>query len=189
MATKKKGCGFLIAALILLIIGGGIAFLGIKSAADEIKNFASIANFKTPDTGTFTAEEEGAITVWLAGGNDTTLPAGTKVNAKDVESGKFIEIQTQRGSSRINDKLLVAAFNVEKGKKYEVSVNGLSNGREIVLSSMSADAALKMVGKGLGGVAGAGVCGFIALILGIIGLVKLVSSPKNPTAPPPVAAA
>ena len=35
MAKQKKGCGYLITALILLIIGGVVAFLGIKGAGNQ----------------------------------------------------------------------------------------------------------------------------------------------------------
>ena len=182
MATQKKGCGFLITALILLIIGGIVAFLGIKGAVDSAKDFTSITEFQTPDGGDVTATEDGAISVWMVGGNDTTRPSGLSINAKDLDTGEYVTATIPSSTSRINDRMLLGSFPAEKGKKYKVHVTGVSNDRTISISSISPDAALGVVGKGLGGVFGAAFCGFLALIFGIIGLVKFFSSKK--AAPP-----
>lgn len=194
MAKQKKGCGFLITALILLIIGGvgaallgGSAFSDVKDAGDSFKDATTLI---TPNGADYTAGADGETSIWLSG-NDTTVPSGYSINVKDKSSGEFIDSSTSSTSQRMGDTLLLGTFEAKKGTEYKVHVTGLSAGRTVLVSSVSSDAVLSTIGKGFGAIAVAGIASFLALIFGIIGLVKYFGAKKAaapaPAATPPAA--
>jgi len=188
MATQKKGCGFLITAIILLIIGGIICGIGVKGT---MGSFEALTSFETPNSGKLTVEDDGAISVWLHG-SDTTIPAGVSINAKDTATGTFVQAPVTRNNTSMasgaDRKILLGAFEAKKGTEYEVYVTGLSSGREISLSNASVGGLFASLGMVI---IGPLIFGLIALIFGIIGLIKFLgSSKKQPmasTAGPPAA--
>ena len=184
MATKKKGCGFLITALVLLIAAGAIFGIGIFSA---VKAFAPISTFDTPNTGTLTATKDGAVSVWLHG-NDTSVPSGISIDSKDVSTGNMVPAPLTSMTSHMevngDRRLLVGSFTTETGKDYQVSVTGLASGRKVSLSNTSAASAVGSIGMAIMGPL---FCGFLALIFGIIGLVKFFGSKTPPNQMPPAA--
>ncbi|MFK7909937.1 MAG: hypothetical protein AB8F34_04970 [Akkermansiaceae bacterium] len=187
MANQKKGCGFLITALVLLIAGGVGAFILGGSAFNEAVNagdsFKDATAFVTPDGADYTAGKDGETSVWLSG-NDTSLPAGMSINVKDKSTGEFIDTSKSSVSQRMGEQLLIGTFEAKKGTDYKVHVTGLSAGRTILVSSVSSSAVMGTIGKGFGAIAIAGIAGFLALIFGIIGLVKYLGSKKADTPAP-----
>ena len=183
MATQKKGCGFLITALILLIIGGVICGVGIKGA---MGSFEALTSFETPHSGKLTPEEDGAISVWLHG-SDTTIPSGISINAKDTSTGEFVQAPVTSNNTTMasgaDRKILLGAFEAKKGTEYEVYVTGLSSGREISLSNVSVGGLFGSIGLAI---VGPIIFGLFALVFGIIGLVKFLGSKnKQPIAAAP----
>ena len=182
MATKKKGCGFLIAALVLLIIGGIIAGILGMSAISTGKEFAeniqSGTSFVTPGSTAYSATEDSEVTVWLVGGNSEDVDK-VVVNVTDTSSNTSSPATKPSGSSTMGNQHLVGTFNIQQGKSYEVSATGAPAGSTLTIASVSSSAVLSLVGKSFGAFAAFGICGFIALILGIVGLVKFFNSKKE----------
>ena len=87
MATKKNGCGFLIIALALLVIGGIIAGILVASAASTgkefIKNINEGESFVTPASLDYTAETDEEVTVWLT---SDSAPAADTVKIEFIAS-------------------------------------------------------------------------------------------------------
>ena len=191
MATQKKGCGFLLTALIIFILGGGIAaFLGygaFKTGKDFTQNITNGEFLVTPGTLTYTHKEEGEITVWISGDENTDL-SKIEVEFTDPLTGVTQKSAKPDGSGFINDKHLLAVFSAEKDKTYEVTAKGAADGSTVWLSSVSSNAILSMVGKGLGAFGVGGISIVLALILGIIGMVKFFGSKNTSTqqTPPPI---
>lgn len=186
MATKKKGCGFLITAIVLLIAAAGIFALGIFGA---VKSFEPISSFNTPSSTTITADDNGAISVWLHG-NDNSVPAGTSINVTDVASGQIVAAPTTTINSHMkvngDRRILLGSFEATKGSNYKVQVANVPNGSKISLSNTSTAAAVGSIGMAI---VGPMICGVLALIFGIIGLVKFIGSKKaDPQAAAPPAA-
>lgn len=190
MATKKKGCGFLIIALIILLIGGGIAtFLGM-GAVESSKKFADSLNnegkvFVTPIPGIYTAEEDSEVTIWYTSNETSPDLGGIEIEVTEKGSGNTNTIAKPKGSSNMGNQYLVGAFKVEKGKDYLVNAKGVPAGETFRISSISSSVVLSVLGKGFGAIGVLGGFGLVALIFGIIGIVKLTSS--NKTATPPAA--
>ncbi len=191
MATQKKGCGFLLTALIIIILGGGIAaFLGygaFNSGKDFTENVTKGESFVTPGTLTYTHKEEGEVTVWISGDENTDL-SKVELEFTDPSTGVTQKGAKPDGSGFINDKHLLAVFSAEKDKTYEVTAKGAADGSTVWLSNVSSTAILSMVGKGLGAFGVGGISIVLALIFGIIGLVKFFGS-KNQVpqqTPPPI---
>lgn len=189
MATKRKGCGFLVTAFVLLVVGAVICGIGIKGA---IGSFEPIASFETPAHEKVTVDGDGAITVWLHG-SDTTVSGSVSINVKNTATGKFIDAPVSRANTTMssgNDrKLLIGAFEAKKGVEYDVYVTGLSAGRKISLSNTSVAGMFGSIGMAI---VGPLLCGVVALVFGIIGMVKFFGGNKPQPAPaapgpPPVA--
>jgi len=179
MATKKKGCGFLITALILLIIGGIICGVGIRGT---IGSFEPLTSFETPNSGTLTSEDDGAISVWLHG-SETTAPAGVSIDVKNTKTDELVPAVTVSNtsmSSGADRKLLLGTFESKKDTEYEIRVLGLSPDRKISLSNTSVGGLMSNLGMAI---IGPIIFGFLALIFGIIGLIKLLSSKKAQPVP------
>lgn len=189
MATQKKGCGFLISALVLLIVGGIIAAILGKDAVSTGKDFVKEIektgkSFVTPESITYAAEQDSEVTVWLAGDNTDDL-SKVVIHITDTQTNKASTASKPSGTGRFGNKDLVATFTVAKGKSYEVKASGIEDGRHITIAGVSTNAALSMVGKGFGAIASFGIFGLVALILGIIGLVKFFGSKSPPAQVPP----
>ncbi|MCP5534700.1 MAG: hypothetical protein H7A51_00525 [Akkermansiaceae bacterium] len=184
MATKKKGCGFLITAIVLLIAAAAIFGIGVVGA---FKSMAPVTSFDTPNAGAISSGEDGAISVWLHG-NDTSVPSGVSINVREVESGQMIPAPLTSLNSHIevngDRRILLGAFEGKNGKDYQVQVDGLSAGRKISLSNTSGTAVAGSIGAAI---VGPMICGGLALIFGIIGLVKFFGSKTPPAQSPPVA--
>jgi hypothetical protein len=191
MATKKKGCGFLITALVLLLIGGGIAGFAGLSAFNSGKEFLEKINqgteFQVPHGAELTVEEDGDITAWLTG-KPTDSTDNITITVKNLETGNITSASRPSGSNNFGNKHLIGNFEVEKGQRYYVEAIGLADGRTITLSNIPSSAVLKIVGKGLGAFFGGGAFVFLALIFGIIGLIMFFTSKPasaEPAAAPP----
>ncbi len=186
MATKKKGCGFLITALVLLLIGGGIAGFAGFSAYNSGKAFVEKLDdgtqFQVPNGTELTAGEDGEMTVWLTGTGSDVL-SNITINVKNLESGKTISASRPTGTSNFGNKHLIGNFKVTKGQRYHVAATGLPDGRTITLSNISSSAVLSIVGKGLGAFFGGGAFAFVALVFGIIGLIRFFTSKPSSTEP------
>lgn len=185
MANQKKGCGFLIAALVILLLGGGIAtYLGI-STANTVKEFGEDIQkgevFVSPGTLNYTASKDGEATVWITGDGSDDLSTIT-IEVTDVATGKTTTHQKGGQSSNMGNQYLVTAFPIEKDKAYKVRATGAAVGKTFRVSTVSSSAVFAILGKGFGTVGAIGVAGFLALIFGIIGLVKYFGSKK--AAPP-----
>ncbi len=186
MANPKKGCGFLVTALILLIAGGIIATMLGKSAfnsgkdlVDEIRETG--ISFTTPETATYVADEtneDGSVSVWLAG--DDTNMSNIVIHVTDTTNNKTTAATKPSGSAQFNSENLVAAFTVEQGKTYQIKASGIEDGRHFTITSVSTGTAISMVGKGFGAIISFGIFGLLALIFGIIGLIKFLSSKGTP---------
>ena len=179
MATKKKGCGFLITALILLLIGGGIAtYLGQGAASSGIDFVSGIREgeaFTTPSPLTYTAEETNEVTVWMENNGGTASPGNIGIEYLE-HGGSSAIAERANGSNSIENQLLVASFPVEEGKTYTVKALDAPDGLTFRVAKASPTDAISMVGKGLGAIGAIGIFGVIALIFGIIGLVRFFSS-------------
>ena len=180
MATQKKGCGFLISALVILLLGGGIAaYLG-TSAVNSGKEFVDNINkgeaFVTPATLDYTAPEDNEVTVWITGDQTENL-SGVEIEVTDA-NGNTSKAAKPSGSSQMGNQRLVGTFSVKKGQSYKVKATGADIGRTLRVSNISSSAVLSFLGKGFGAFGVIGIAGFIALILGIIGLVKFLGSKK-----------
>jgi len=189
MATKKKGCGFLIAALVLLLLGGIIAAILGASAVSTGKEFAENINkgevFLAPKTLDYTSDVDGEVTVWLT--SDTAPTTSTiEIEVTDTASGKSSIANKPTTTSNMGNQYLVASFSVAKGSSYKVKANGATANQTFRVSSIDSSAVMSMLGKGFGAFGAFGICGFIALILGIIGLVKFLGSKKAAAATPAV---
>ena len=189
MTPKKNGCGFLIIALALLVIGGIIAGILLASAASTGKEFFENINegesFVTPASLDYTSETNEEVTVWLTG--DSAPAADTiKIEFTDTASGETSVATTSGTTSSMGNQHLVATFNVAKGSTYQVKATGVADGQTLNVSGIDSSAVMSMLGKGFGAFAAFGVCALLALILGIIGLVKYFGS-KNASPTPPAA--
>jgi hypothetical protein len=189
MAQQKKGCGFLITALIILIVGGGIAtYLGI-STANTVKEFSEDIQkgkvFIAPATLDYTAPSDGEVTVWMTGDGSDDLTA-ISIEVTDVATGKTSTHGKSNQSSNMGNQHLVTTFTADKDKKYKLKSVGAAAGKTFRVSNVSSSAVFAILGKGFGAFGAAGIAGFLALIFGIIGLVKFLGS-KNavPTPTPP----
>jgi len=193
MATQKKGCGFLITALLLLILGGVIATLlgmGIVSSGKEFleKIEETGKSFSTPESLTFSPEEDSEVTVWLAG-DGTDKSAKTDhivIEIRDTSTNSTTTAANPDGSSSsFGNQHLVATFTVKKGSSYEITASGIEDGRTLRIASISTEALFKIATKGVGALAALGIFGLPALILGVIGLVKFFGSKNAPAQAPP----
>lgn len=192
MATKKKGCGFLIAALVILIIGGVIAGILGMSAVNSGKDFVENINkgdpFVTPATLTYTPKEDGEVTLWITG-DQTEDFSGIEVEITDA-SGNTSKANKPSGTSNMGNQHLIGSFSVKGGSEYKLKATGAEAGRTIRVSTLSPSVVLSMLGKGFGAFGAFGAAAVVAFILGIIGLVKFLGSKKADTpaepAPPAV---
>lgn len=189
MTPKKNGCGFLIIALALLVIGGIIAGILLASAASTGKEFFENINegesFVTPASLDYTSETNEEVTVWLT--SDSAPAADTiKIEFTDAASGETSVATTSGTTSSMGNQHLVATFSVAKGSTYQVKATGVADGQTLNVAGIDSSAAMSMLGKGFGAFAAFGVCALLALILGIIGLVKYFGS-KNASPAPPAA--
>ena len=191
MATQKKGCGFLLTALIILILGGGIAaFLGFgafSSGKDFAENITSGESFVVPATLTYTPKEDSEVTIWISGRENIDL-TNVEVEFTDTSTGVTTKATKPNGSGNLNDKHLLATFSAKKGTTYQVAAKGSAVGSTIWISEVSSDVILSMLGKGFGAFGVAGITVILTLIFGIIGLVKFFGSKNTPPqqTPPPI---
>lgn len=183
MATKKKGCGFLITALILLLLGAALAtILGMnafssgKEFVEDIKNGTS---FITPATASYSTSEDSEATVWL-NSNGTEDLSTISIQVTDTTTNKTTSALKPSGNSNMGNQHLIATFKAEAGKTYQIKATGLADGRTATIAGVSSNTVLAVVGKSFGAIIGAGIFGVIALIFGIIGLVKFFSSKNTP---------
>ncbi|MGJ8677593.1 MAG: hypothetical protein ACSHX0_08755 [Akkermansiaceae bacterium] len=187
MATKKKGCGFLTAALILFLIGGGIVTLlglsALPTGLTFVKNFNNGEVFVAPESLTYSAEKDSAVTVWL-NSDDTNLDL-RRIRAIIAEEGKQpFSVQRPEPITTIGSKHLIGSFNVEKGKTYNVSATGATEGQVFQASAIETSGNfMAAIGKALGALVVTFIFGILILIFTIIGLVKLMRSKnKQPSA-------
>ncbi len=187
MAEKRKGCGFLIAAIVATIIAAIIGFMGIKSGVDDIQDTAKntengAVTLITPGTVAFKATQDKDATVWLAS-NDTNAPAKPKGYTVKAVAADGSEIKTSNTSSTITvmNQVQLASFPASKDSTYTVSVTGLPDGCNVEVSHSSFSEVMGGAAKAAGGFFGAIALGFVAFILGLIGLIRWLSSkPKDP---------
>lgn len=191
MAAQKKGFGFLITALVILLLGGGITiFLGI-SAFNSGKEFATNLqkgeSFVTPETCSYTPKKNRKVTIWILGDEDIDLNE-IEIEFTDLSTGITNKAAKPSGTNHLNNQHHLADFRVEKDRTYEVTAKGSTNGSTILISHVSSDAILPVIGKIFGAFGVAGVTFILTLIFGIIGLVKYLDSKKNKPhqSPPPL---
>ena len=191
MAAQKKGFGFLITALVILLLGGGITiFLGI-SAFNSGKEFAinlqKGESFVTPETCSYTPKKNRKVTIWILGDEDIDLKE-IEIEFTDLSTGITNKAAKPSGTNHLNNQHHLADFRVEKDRTYEVTAKGSTNGSTILISHVSSDAILPVIGKIFGAFGVAGVTFILTLIFGIIGLVKYLDSKKNKPhqSPPPL---
>ncbi|MBT8036425.1 MAG: hypothetical protein KJO21_02665 [Verrucomicrobiae bacterium] len=191
MATQKKGCGFLLTALVLLLIGGCIAGFTGLSAYQSGKAFVDQINqgteFQAPHRAEITAEEDGEMTVWLTSNGNEAIHSVT-INVKNLESGITTSAVQPTGTSNFGNKHLIGKFTVHQGQRYHVESVGLTDGRTVTLANVPSSAVLSIVGKGLGAFFGGGAFTVLALVFGIIGVIRFFTSPSSsarPAAAPP----
>jgi hypothetical protein len=191
MANPKNGCGFLLTALIILVLGGGIAaFLGFgafDSGKEFTENIRKGESFVTPQTLTYTPKENSEVTAWIL--RDEALDLSTiDLEYTDTSTGITKQAAKPNGTSNINEQHLLAVFSVEKDKTYEIAAKGAADGSTILISDISPTAVFSMIGRGLGAFGVAGITVVLVLVFGIIGLVKFLGSKKQPPhqSPPPI---
>lgn len=187
MAQKKNGCGFLIIALVLLVVGGIIAtILGMgaaKTGKEFVENIESGKIFAAPDTLEYTSDVDEEVTVWLT--SDTAPTTNSiEIEVTDKDTGESTIAVKPSGTSTMGNQHLIATFSVKKGQNYSVKANGASDGQSFVVAGVDSEAVLSMLGKGFGAIGAFGFCAFLALIFGIIGLIKFFSSKKEVPSPP-----
>lgn len=186
MAPKKNGCGFLVIALALLVIGGIIAGILVASAASTGKEFIENINegesFVTPASLDYTSETDEEVTVWLT--SDSAPAADTiKIEFTDAASGETSVATNFGTNSSMGNQHLVATYSVAKGSTYQINATGVADGQTLRVSGIDSSAVVSMLGKGFGAFAAFGLCALLALILGIIGLVKYFGSKNASPAP------
>lgn len=190
MAKQKKGCGFLIIALVLLLLGGGIAtYLGMSAVAtgkEFTENIQKGKVFVTPLPGIYSAEEDSEVTVWLTSNDAAPDLDSIEIEVTEKGSGTTTTATKATSTNSMGNQYHVATFKVEKGKDYMVNAKGVAAGETFRIASISSNAVLSMLGKGFGAFGVIGVFGFLALIFGIIGMVKFFGGKKEQ---PAVAAA
>ena len=191
MAAQKKGYGFLITALVILLLGGGITiFLGI-SAFNSGKKFAvnleKDESFVTPETYSYTPQKNGEVTIWILGDEDIDLNE-IEIEFTDLSTGITNKASKPNGTNHVSSQYHLADFRVEKGRTYQVTAKGATNGSTILISHVSSDAIVPTLGKVFGAFGVAGVTFILTLIFGIIGLVKYLDSQKTKPhqSPPPL---
>lgn len=191
MATQRKGCGFLLTALIILLLGGGIAaFLGIgafNSGKDFTGNIDKGESFVTPKTLSYTPKEDTEITAWISGDENLDL-SKVELEFTNTSTGIAEKATKPESTGLINGKHLLAEFSAEKDKTYQIAAKGAIDNSTVWISNVSSDVIISMLGKGLGAFGVSVVTFLLTLVFGIIGLVKFLGSKKaGPTqAPPPL---
>ena len=131
MAPKKNGCGFLIIALALLVLGGIIAGILVVSAVSIGKEFIENINagesFVRPASLDYTSETDEEVTLWLT---SDRAPASNiiKIEFTDAASGETAVATNSGTTSWMGKQHLVAAFGVAKGSTYQVKATGVANG-------------------------------------------------------------
>ncbi len=142
MATKKKGCGFLIAALVILLLGGIIAAILGASAVSTGKEFTENINkgevFLAPMTLDYTSEVDGEVTVWLT--SDTAPTNTIEIEVTDTASGTSTIASEAGTSSAMGNQHLVGNFTVVKGSSYKVKAIGATAGQTFRVSSIDSSA-------------------------------------------------
>ena len=191
MAVQKKGFGFLITSLVILLLGGGITiFLGI-SAFNSGKEFATNLekgeSFVTPETYSYTPKKNRKGTIWILGDEDIDLNE-IEIEFTDLSTGITNKASKPNGTNHVSSQYHLADFRVEKGRTYQVTAKGATNGSTILISHVSSDAILPTLGKVFRAFGVAGVTFILTLIFGIIGLVKYLDSQKTKPhqSPPPL---
>ena len=193
MAEKRKGCGFLIAALVATVIAVIVGVMGIKSGVDDIKDTSENAlngsvTLTTPGTATFKATQDKDATVWLASSGSTApaKPSGYTVKAVAAD-GKEITTTKTAATVTVMNQVQLASFPATKDSTYTVSVTGLPDGSVVEVSHSSLSEVMGGAAKAAGGFFGALAIGFVAFVLGLIGLIRWLSSKPKPAAAPPAA--
>ena len=182
MAAQKKGYGFLITALIILLLGGSITvFLGISafnSGKDFTENLDQGESFITPKTLSYTPKENSEVTIWVLGDEDIDL---TEINIEftDTTTGITKKATKSNAAYHVNNQHHLADFRVKKGRTYQVSAKGAANGSTIWITHISSDAILSTLSKAFGALGVASVTFVITLIFGIIGLIRYLDSQKK----------
>jgi hypothetical protein len=182
MAVQKKGFGFLITSLVILLLGGGITiFLGI-SAFNSGKEFATNLekgeSFVTPETYSYTPKKNRKVTIWILGDEDIDLNE-IEIEFTDLSTGITNKASKPNGTNHVSSQYHLADFRVEKGRTYQITAKGATNGSTILISHVSSDAILPTLGKVFRAFGVAGVTFILTLIFGIIGLVKYLDSKKT----------
>ncbi len=192
MKSSKKGCGLILSAIILFVVGCSISgIIGYSAYKDGIKlvNEAKKGpSFVTPKTITYTAKTSGKITIWQK--IDEQPPSGTTIiEIKNLRDGSVIKATRPSTNSQIGDFSLVGESDISKGESYEFVAKGLPDNTTLTIAELPPQKIRSIFIKGFAAFAIAGVLAIIALILGIIGAIKYFSSdktsiPKNSTPPP-----
>lgn len=191
MANQKKGCGFLITSLILLLVGGLLATVlgfGAFSTGKEVVDAISKTgtSFVTPDSVIYEPKEDSAVTVWLTGDTADVDLDKVIIHVTDAASKTGSVASKPSGSSQVENKHLVGTFEVKAGKTCEVRASGIEDGHHLTIASVSMSTALSFFGMSFGIIASLLVFGFLALVFGIIGFVLYLGSRETPgqAAPP-----
>jgi len=183
MTTKRQGCGLLISALVLFLIGGAITtYFGMNafsSGKEFVEKIHSGITFSPPDKATYIAKENGEISVWLTGSEKDDLTP-IQIQVTDTSTGNTITAIKPSGTSNVSNQHLVASFTVKKDGNYSVFAEGLETGRTLTLAEVDQSAIFTVIGKGLGAIFGGGAVALVALVLCIIGLVLFFTSKPTP---------